>query len=88
MSIDLKSQIECDNIDPIQFVTTPRFIGSILMCVEAIRNMQLRVGFDPIIPDNPYHGQAWGVFNKNTERLMRHSSQWYVEIPNVSISIE
>lgn len=85
MSIDLPAQITCAGIDPKAHVTTPHWIGSLILNVGDIRHLDLMVGFDPIVPDNPFHGEVWGTFTKSKEKQLKNLSQWFVPIPEVSI---
>ena len=62
MSIDLVAQILCDGLDPRIEVTTPHWIGSLIANVGAIRELNLMVGFEPIVNINPQHGEIWGNF--------------------------
>jgi hypothetical protein len=89
MSVDIEKLIIDAKLDPHTFVSSPRWIGSIRINVGDIRSTKCMVGFDPIEPPdpnpNPYHGGVWGNFSKSTQKTLRKSSSWYVEIPNVSI---
>lgn len=85
MSVDIEKLIIQAKIDPRTFVSSPRWIGSVRINVGAIRTNRNIVGFDPL-PDNPYHGGVWGNFSKSTQKFLRRSSSWYVEIPDVSIA--
>ena len=64
MSVDLKQLIEQKGLDVKEYVTTPRWIGSILLKVIDLRNLGFEVGYDPIeSPEpNPFHGEVWGEF--------------------------
>lgn len=91
MSVDLKNMIESAALDPKKYVTTPRWIGSILLKVSDLRRLGFIVGYDPLeIPEpNPYHGEVWGTFSKGengTRRKLQDLAVWFVEIDNVSIS--
>ena len=93
MSIDIERWIQEADRDPRVFVTTPRWVGSLRLQAAAIREIGLIVGYDPIFPDNPYHGQVWNRDGKPTsgqqkqqERALRGISTWYVEIPGVDIA--
>ena len=48
------------------------------------------VGFDPIYDDpvraNPYHGQVWGNFTQSKIKRLLKLAQWYVVIPDVTIT--
>ncbi len=91
MSVDLKQLIECAGLDPKSYVTTPRWMGSLLFKVSDLRKLGFSVGYDPIeTPEpNPYHGEVWGTFSKGengTRKKLQDAAVWFVEIENVSIS--
>jgi hypothetical protein len=100
MSVDVKDLIEGDRKDPKIYVTTPKWIGSVLFKVSDLRKLGFKVGYDPI-PEpaaNPYHGQVWGTFSKDkrdssgqtTERgtisELQALAVWFVPIENVSLT--
>jgi len=88
MSVDIERFIRNDERDPCEWVTTPRWYGSLQIRVQPLRRADLLVGYDPILPDNPYHGQVWGQgkgFTKAQQNTLRGNSTWFVEIPGVSI---
>jgi hypothetical protein len=88
MSVDLKRLIEENGLDAKNYVTTPRWIGSVILIVEDLRTMYFKVGYDPLEkPEpNPYHGQVWGDFNKRSYRkAMQDKARWFVNIPDVQI---
>lgn len=90
MSIDLERFIREDDKDPSQWVTTPRWLASLQMRVQPLRAAGLLVGYDPIFPDNPYHGQVWpqegSNFTQMQRKTLRDESTWFVEIPGVLIN--
>lgn len=65
MSVDLQSEIEKDGHDATEYVTTPRFFGSVRLQAGQYRGLGFRVGADPI-PTNEYHGEVWGTFTKGS----------------------
>lgn len=87
VSMDIKPLIEADGLDPKEWVTTPRWIGSVLFRVHMFRSLDLMVGHDPITEpeENPYHGQIWGKFPRSTIKKLRSLAEWYVEIENVEL---
>lgn len=90
MSVDLKQLIEAAGLDPKIYVTTPRWIGSLLFRVSDLRNIGFAIGYDPIeLPEpNPYHGEVWGTFSKGengTRKKLQDLAVWFVEIDNVTI---
>jgi len=84
MSIDLQQQIEEAGLDAKQFVTTPRWVGSIRFVTASLREEWFIVGFDPT-DENPFHGQVWGNFSKGKQRRLRELCEWFVPIPGVSV---
>lgn len=89
MSVDLKQLIESDGIDPKIWVTTPRWIGSVLFKVSDLREMDFMVGYDPILsPDsrpNKYHGEIWGAFTRGKVKALKVLATWFVEIDDVNL---
>ncbi len=91
MSIDLKTRIEADGLDAVAHVTSPEWIGSVVVGVQFLRNLGLMVGYDPIegrpaIKDNLYHGEVWGNFTKSIQKQILSSAIWFVEVPNVYLN--
>lgn len=92
MSVDLLALIVAAGIDPVIYVTTPRWIGSVVFSAGDLRAEGFSVGFDPIEeeppdqPGNPFHGEVWGVFSKAKQRRLAQIACWYVAIPDVSIA--
>lgn len=84
MSIDLQQQIEKAGYDAKEYVTTPRWVGSILFIAKSLRNEGFQIGFDPM-DDNPYHGQVWGRFSKANQKKLWKLCEWFVPIEGVSI---
>ncbi len=84
MSIDIKRKIEDDGVDPRQWVTTPKWIGSVTLGVGGLRADGFQVGCDPL-PDNPYHGEVWGQFSKPQQKRLLSTCMWFVPIPDVEI---
>lgn len=83
MSIDLERQIIEAGLVPRDYVTTPRWIGSVVFKAGDLRNEGLRIGFHPL-PDNPYHGEVWGLTSSHARRL-KGLATWYVSIPSVKL---
>lgn len=95
MSVDIEALILADDIDPLEYVVTPVFTGSVVFTASDIRTLDLWVGYDPIkdapgIPDNPYHGEVWAHtpqkrFLKRQKDGLANFARWYVALPNVEI---
>lgn len=84
MSVDLKQQIEEAGLNAKTYVTTPKWIGSMLFQVGQLRTEEYQVGYDPL-DDNPYHGEVWGKFTKGKQNRLRELCEWFVPIDDVSI---
>lgn len=90
MSIDLESWIEGAGLDARQFVTTPRWAGSVRLVAGDLREANCQVGWDPLertseFPDNPYHGEVWGIADKEKQREVHQLAEWYVPMEGVDI---
>jgi hypothetical protein len=85
MSVDLKTEIEQAGLNPNTYVTTPKFIGSVLINVGQIRQLHFQVGYEPI-STNPHHGGVWGAFTRPQKNAIAEICNWFVAIPNVSIT--
>jgi len=90
MSIDLKQLIEKAGLDSRAYVTTPKWMGSVLFKVSELREMEFKVGYNPILapaPEpNPYHGEVWGKFTGSQTRKLKNLAVWFVPIPNVNLT--
>jgi hypothetical protein len=84
MSIDIRKSIEEANLDVAAFVTTPKWIGSVVFKTSVARERGLQVGSDPI-PGNDHHGEVWGNFTRAISKGVQRSSTWFVQIPGVAI---
>ena len=90
MSIDLQHEIEQAGLNAKEYVTTPRWIGSVRFQACRVRQMCFQVGADPIearggVEANPYHGEVWGTFSPARKNALRQMSEWFVPIDGVSI---
>jgi hypothetical protein len=84
MSVDLEALMLEAGLDVQEYVTRPRWIGSLVVSAGAARSAGLLVGYAPL-EDNPYHGEVWGTFNTATQRALRSACSWLVAIPDVEI---
>ena len=82
ISIDFEALILEAKLDPKKHVTTPRWIGSVALAAQDLRDEDFRVGYDPL-PDNAFHGQAWGKSDKKKAKRLQIKIRWYVPIPGV-----
>jgi hypothetical protein len=85
LSVDLQREIEEAGLDAVQFVTTPRWIGSVRFAAQQLREAGFMVGFDPLLPDNPYHGAVWGEFSPGKKKRLLRLAQWFVRIDGVAL---
>lgn len=85
LSVDLQAEIEQAGLDAKDFVSSPPWLGSIVFTAARLRGEGFQVGYDPL-PDNPYHGEAWGNFAKSKQRALLRLAAWLVQIDGVSIT--
>ena len=89
MSVDIEALIVEAGLDPRQFVTTPKYVGSVAFPAGLAREFGLLIGGSPS-PRNPYHGEVWGSaeakpFASSQKKALLNGCKWYVEIPDVSL---
>lgn len=84
LSIDLKRQIEEAGYDAKQWVSTPKFTGSIILRTGDLRSENFMVGYDPQ-DGNPYHGEVWGQFSRGRKKKVMSMSSWFVPIEGVAL---
>lgn len=89
MSVDVELLMIAAEIDARSYVTTSQFTGAVALVASAIRDLDLRVGYDPL-PSNPYHGEVWGKGrpNKFTNAQncgLAKAAKWFVAIPDVDL---
>lgn len=84
MSVDLKNLIESNGLDPKEFVTTPRWFGSVKFKVSDLRKLDFKVGYHPT-KHNPYHGEIWGKFSRSQINNLKTLAVWFVEIPQTNL---
>lgn len=90
MSIDIEQYILADGKKPSEWVTTPRWFGSVKFMIGELRKTGFMVGYDPLtVPPapeaNPYHGEVWGKFTSSQGKYLAGTAEWYVEIPGVAL---
>ena len=85
MSVDIEKLISNDGIDPKEFVTCPKYVGSVKILVGHLRKLNCIVGYDPIPIKNPYHGGVWGNRTRSIQKQIQADSEWYVQINDVSL---
>ncbi len=81
MSVDLQHLIEEAGHDPKTFILTPPYIGALRFLAGALREQGLKVGYEPIIPANPFHGEVWGTFSKKVQNKLLSIAEIFV-VPN------
>lgn len=89
MSIDLYDMIDDAGFKPAEYVTTPKFIGSVVFSAGPARGAALWVGYDPR-EDNPYHGEVWGSgrpnrFSRTQQTALMTAANWLVPIDGVEL---
>lgn len=91
MSIDIERKIVESDVEVREFVTTPKFTGSVRFLAGEIRKIKLRLGYDPL-PDNPHHGEVWGnddrpnYFSKGQKNALARTAEWFVELEDVELA--
>lgn len=85
LSVDLQREIEESGRDVVQFVMNPPWVGSVRFTAQQLRNEGFMVGYDPLPPDNPFHGEVWGQFTTGKKKQLLRTAQWFVPIPGVSL---
>jgi hypothetical protein len=96
MSVDVLGLMQQAGINPQEFVTTPKYSASVKFSVGAARTVGLWVGYDPLEESdstaaNPYHAEVWSYpdparpFKGSQQNALLRSSDWFVEIPGVSL---
>lgn len=89
MSIDLETNIVAAGLDPKEFIHSPDFVGAVAMKAGDVRNLNLRIGYDPL-PENPHHGEVWGNnrpnrFSDSQKKGLRRAARWYTDVDGVEI---
>lgn len=90
MSVDHERSIVEEGKDPVAFVRTPIYVGSVRFQAAAARAVALRIGYEPV-DGNPYHCEVWGThprpekFTGSQEKALFRACGWYVPIEGVEI---
>jgi hypothetical protein len=85
MSVDLQREIEEAGVNAKEFVSHQPWIGAVRFTAKMIRDAGFSVGYDPLPPENPYHGEVWGTFTTGNKKKLQRIAEWFVAIPDVSI---
>lgn len=90
MSVDIESLVIADSISPDQRAFGRN--GLVKLIVGKMRTLGFQVGTDPIknhpvYPDNPYHGEVWGIKKgmrkKTVKETILASYEWVKRINDV-----
>lgn len=76
MSVDVEKFIIEADLNPKQWVVSPKWIGAVYFNVGFLRDRHFQVGYDPIqagngLTANPYHGQVWGKFTGARKQICK-----------------
>lgn len=90
MSVDIEDWIRAAGKDPVEFVTSPKWVGSIRFRVGDVRAEGCRVGWDPIprrgsLPANDYHAEVWDL-SPSRQKKLPGLAEWFVPIEGVEIT--
>jgi len=80
MSVDLQKLIEGAGLDARRYVISPPWIGAVRFAAGILRAEGLRIGYDPLPPGNPYHGEVWGDFTQSLRKRLCGLAEWFVRI--------
>ena len=83
MSVDLEQLLTGAGLP--HDARVPRGVGAVALPVGQVRELALKVGSDPV-PDNQFHGQAWGVRSKGIkQRLCGLVDSWIAPLEGVDL---
>lgn len=85
LSIDLEKSITDAGLDARSYVSDAKHQGSVRFTAGAVRDMGLKVGFDPIPNENEHHGEVWGASPRSKKKALLKAAAWFVQIPDVVI---
>jgi hypothetical protein len=85
MSVDIEKLIVEADIRPKEYVTTPRWMGSVRFSAKTLRDEGFMIGWDPK-DHNPYHGEVWGSFTPSKVKRLQQLAAWYVPIEGVHLN--
>lgn len=84
MSVNVEKLITESGADARTYLTTPKWIGSVVFIVSQLRSESLQVGYDPL-PEDATHGGVWGEFPKAKQRRLLDMANWFVPIADVEL---
>lgn len=84
MSLDIEKLIEAAGLNSRDFVTNESWPAAVSFSAGQLRALGLQVGYDPL-PENAFHGAAWGISSKAMQRRVKGAAQWYVAAEGVSL---
>lgn len=90
LSFDSENCITAKGVDPAVYVTTPKWFGSLILSVSALRSTdkaqkpedEWRIGMIPV-EGNDCHAGLWGKISEGQSKSLQRLSEWLVEIPDV-----
>lgn len=85
LSIDLQAEIEESGQNARQHVMVPPWIGSIRFTAAQLRGEGFMVGYDPLPPQLPFHGEVWGNFSSSKKKQLLRLGEWFVPIEGVAL---
>jgi hypothetical protein len=83
MSVDLGQLLE--EADKELDAMVPQGFGAVAIHIGIVRGHGLEVGSDPE-PQNPYHGQIWGVKNNKYRKVQDAVAGWVIGLDGVSLT--
>lgn len=86
LSVDLEAQLQEAGEDPLEYVAKPPFIGSVIFRAGSVRELGFSVGYNPLPPDLPHHGEVWGIQTKGHKKSLQNIAQWHRPLTDVSIA--
>jgi hypothetical protein len=90
LSVDSEKCITDLPEEPIAYVTSPVWIGALILTVDQFRSVnkpqkpaeQWKIGMVPV-PGNDCHAGVWGKITQGKSNDLQRLSQWLVAIPGV-----
>ena len=86
LSVDLQREIDESGQNAKQYVMQPPWIGSVRFTASQLRAEGFMVGYDPLPPELPFHGEVWGDFSSAKKKKLISLSEWFNPIEGVVLS--
>ena len=91
LSLDSEKCILATEADPVRYVTSPVWVGALVISVEGFRAVNQpkkpeetwKIGMLPV-DGNPCHAGAWGKIIQGQSNELQRRSDWLVQIPGVT----